>query len=178
MIINLLPWREIRNKKRKRNLYLLIGGCVAVTLICSSTLIINYLLIFTQQQQQIMQIQQQVNKLNTKITPYLAAQKQHQQYLLQTTFLNQERNSYHQLLQLLQELGSQMPADVYLTSIQKKDHTFYISGRSLSHTDITLLLKRLENFTPQAQLQLTETRHTNTSSMNIDFDLAYNLQKI
>ncbi len=173
MAINLLPWREKKCKEKKQQLQIFFLLCLTITLVIWSFFSIKHFRILWQQKQEINLLQKQINTISHSYQNYLTVKNQRLQQLQQTLFLKNELAVDQALLQFLEQLAENMPFDMYLTQIQKKNNTLYFLGKSMSHAKITALLKRLNDLADKGQFQLTETSHPDISSPEIDFELIY-----
>ena len=173
MAVNLLPWRAIQRKKRIQRLCLLFIFGLILIVIGWSILSAKQILSLMQQHHKTNQLQQRIQAINIDYQRYLTTNQQQQQQAQTDNYIKNTLLTDRMLLQLLRELGEQMPPGMYLTQIQKNNKSFGFSGKSTSHAEITLLLKQLEHSHPQRQPRLTETRHADRQNPEIDFDLIY-----
>lgn len=173
MAVNLLPWREARHQQRIRQFYgLFILGLIVIL---TSWLILSAksVMFLLQQKREINQLQQHMQEISSEYSHSLAIQKKFQQQTQAENYINAKLQDNQILLKLLNEIGQKMPQNLYLTQIQKNSKTLSFRGNSTSHTEITLLLKNLENQPDSGHPRLTETKHTDLHNSEIEFELTY-----
>lgn len=133
MNINLLPWREALNQKRKKRLY--IEGALIFTLVIFFLVIWKAweYHILTMQEKQIVMLEKKIIEISPNYRDALNKKNIKNLYEKQEIFFD-----------VLDQIILEIPEEIYLKSIKKKERTLYLVGQSPSHAELNRFLKRIE----------------------------------
>lgn len=177
MAINLLPWRELARQTQRLQLWRQLRAATIATIAIWIIWQGYHVLILVTQNKKMQQLTQAQQHIATEFNHYHQLLTQQRIYADQQQYIQAARAQSRKLLALIATISANMPANVYLTRIEKHDDWLELTGKSPSHTDIALLLKYLETITQQQKDLHSETNHTDAATTDIDFTVKYPLGK-
>lgn len=176
MSVNLLPWREARHQqKKKRLLYCCVLGLVIVIVSVVFWQVRNHTQL-ANQSVTLRLLQQRLLAISKDYTSAAEIQKKQQKIAQQQIFLKQQLASNQRLFAVLAHLGDNMPENIYLTSLHKKEVMLFFNGKSPSHLELATFLQRLTQLM-QSQPVVTETTHDDDQEGAIEFSIGYEVGK-
>lgn len=143
--INLLPWREQkRGQEKKVFTTLLITGAVVAIL---AVFFIQYYAsaLVSNQTARNLLLQNEITSLDNQIQE-IKTLKQLRDGLISRMIIVQNLQSTRTLMvHLFDELIKVMPAGVYVTKLERKNDVVSVWGYSESNTNVSILMKSIEN---------------------------------
>jgi Tfp pilus assembly protein PilN len=172
MNVNLLPWREIRDKKNKKRVW--IEVTLFFLFFCGYASIAHFSkqASLIEQKKEMTELESHVKKIKKN---YLLAVKKQNQILVQKKmedFLNNKWRVSQSILGIIYDFSDQMPDAIYLTKIVKEGGRIYFFGKSPSHE---MMAKFLQKTKKQIKKQpiVTQTSQAEGQSGGINFEVGY-----
>jgi type IV pilus assembly protein PilN len=143
--INLLPWREQRREQEKKffTTVFIIGVLISVLIVFA----VNYYAsaLVRRQTSRNDMLQKEMDTLNNELKE-IKRLKQTRQALISRMSIVQDLQSTRTLMvHLFDELIKVLPAGVYLTQLEKRNEVVTLWGYSESNTNISILMRNIEN---------------------------------
>ncbi len=174
MSINLLPWREQRRQKHKRQLR--YAGVIGVVFVILATVLwqVRNGWISTQQFNNVYALQRDLKAIATDYARAVVMQQRQQAASKQRVFLTQKLSLDKRILYIMQHLSTDMPTDIYLSAIKRTDTLLLMTGRSPTHAQLAAWLQHMAQLM-QAQPTITETAQAKDLVSAIDFSMGYEI---
>lgn len=170
--INLLPWREYRRQKNKKNfiVVLIVAISLAISIVFSlDAWIINKIKV---QRKFNNELQTKIDLLGNKTNEIQELIDEKQKIMIQLTRLNEFHNNKYSALNLFVELISRMPNEIYFTHLKREENEIIVSGKAQSNTNVSDFMKNIEGSSSFAQPVLREIK-TGTKNYDNDFILQF-----
>ncbi|MDF3054908.1 MAG: hypothetical protein K0Q74_815 [Gammaproteobacteria bacterium] len=167
--INLLPWREIEQKKKIKQFLLQL--CIAF--------LVSFLLclfFYLNLKNEIFFYQKKIISLERKISVENSSPNSHFMKIISSTtgakkidILETKMDENNFLLNTLFFVGENIPSDIYLNSVDKKEDGVQLSGRAMSQESVVLFAKNLEKNFSHKKVSLSEFTTIEEGKFNIAF---------
>lgn len=174
--INLLPWRsELRHKKHKKQLYLIIciiiGGLLLVYLInFKLTLSIKI------QRQNNQLIQQEIVKYNYVVLKIKEMLSEKNRLIIQIKMMHNISFKATLAVSLFNELANIMPINVKLYEVECSGKKVTLLGRAITHLGIALLMKNINANIFMQEPILHEIKKDNQVGSSNDFKISFTIK--
>ena len=128
ILINLLPYREERRKRRKTAFFAGLGGAalVGALVIASAYLLLEYLT--AEQQRRNQYLSSEISRLDTQIKDIANLRTEIEGLKSRQGAVEDLQTDRNTPVQLLNELARYVPEGIYLTGIRQADKVVTISG--------------------------------------------------
>ena len=143
--LNLLPWREMRQKEIDRQVltaaigaWVIMGAIVALGYIHVNALIDN-------QKQRNTYLQGEINKVNKQIAEIGRLKKKRIELKARMEVIFRLQADRTQIVHMFDELVRKLPEGMYLTSLQQTGKNIVVSGRAQSNARVAAFMRSLES---------------------------------
>lgn len=164
MEINLMPWRETRNKKQRRFFYaLLIIGCLFI--FCATLLIRLHLneKIHVYQNRKIFLANKKAEIHSSH--HYLEQNDKYQQLINNIRLINAINMEQKFFLITLQKICTSLPNNLYLTMLIKNDNQWIFHGNSNNYQSVTKFTQNLTKNNVFSQIHLSHVTTSNSGHL-------------
>lgn len=177
--INLLPWRECLRQKNKHQFLIglwgsAIASCLVVLVAVYAT---HQQVIATKCHKQ--QLQRKIAVLNRQLDDLKQVIQRCQTIQSRILRIQQLQSSRFMTVHLLAELMKQLPDEVYLTNLERKDAHIQLLGFATSHREISNMMRTMEKHPWIHQLALSEIKQKKggQGNKNNQFKLGFMFKK-
>ena len=174
--INLLPWREARRLRQKRNFVSLI---IAGVVIAAIGVLITHLYVaglIEHQQQRNQYLRNEITKLN-KVEREIQEMKQAEDSLAaRLEVIQRLQRGRPDMVKVLDALVRYLPEDVYLNSIQAQGKQLTLNGNARINNVVSDFMRELENSSifGEPKLRIVENKSVADNVPVSRFDLVVN----
>ncbi|KTC65781.1 Tfp pilus assembly protein PilN [Legionella adelaidensis] len=176
--INLLPWREVRREKEKKQFNILLGVGIAVGILIVF-LVNSYARSLVENQTYNNQIlQQEIDELKKQILEIADLKKLRQALIARMTIVQNLQSKRILTVRLLDELVKIMPDGVFLTSVERIEDKITLLGYAESNSQISQLMRNIEDNQWIQDPELTEIKKTTEENVTVEnqFKLSFILR--
>lgn len=156
--INLLPWRELRREREKKEftIYLLAGFITAVFLV----FLMHYYASSVAEAQRTIntKLNEEISRLNSQITEINQLKKLKQALVARMSVIKNLQLTRPLTVHLFDELVTITPSGVYLSHLDRVGNKVTILGYADSNTDISQLMRNIEKNNWIQEPELTEIK--------------------
>ncbi|MCP0914486.1 MULTISPECIES: PilN domain-containing protein [Legionella] len=178
--INLLPWRELKREREKKEfgIFVFIGLTSAVLII----FLINFYAkqLVEQQSRRNEILQTEITRLEKQIKEIADIKKLRQALIARMRIVQNLQGTRSLTVRLFDELIKIMPDGVFLTHVERSGDKVTLLGYAESNTNISQLMRNIENNQWIQNPELTEIKKTKeeTPSSNVEneFKLSFILR--
>ncbi len=162
MRINLLPWREWEQRRRRQHFAfgLVIALLVGIVIVYWGWLMANGAL--SAQKSRNAYLRREIAQLNHKIKDINALKKTRSDLLARMRVIERLEQSRPLAVHLFDQLASTVPNDVYLTSVKNRDGHLSIKGIASSPSGVSNYMRNIDHSpwldTPNLQVVRTHRR--------------------
>jgi type IV pilus assembly protein PilN len=143
--LNLLPWREIRQKEQDRQLLSIgVGAGMLMLLI----LFYAHLHVTTQIENQGKRnefLNQEIAKVDEQIKEIKELKKQRDALIARMQVIQQLQAARTQIVHVFDDLVRKLPEGVYLTTLKQTGTAFTITGMAQSNARVSALMRNLDS---------------------------------
>lgn len=143
--INLLPWREYRREQEKKlfTTMSLIGIIFAAVVV----FLINYYAVHLKNNQTIrnQMIQTEIKRLDEQIKEIKALKQIRESLISRMSIVQNLQSTRTLMVHLFDELIKVMPPGLYVTKLERQNDIVSVWGYAESNTNISLLMRSIEN---------------------------------
>lgn len=143
--INLLPWREeLREQEKKMfTTILIISALVAAFIV----FIVNYyaLELVAEQTERNQILQKELNSLDEQLKEIKILKQTRQALISRMSIVQNLQSTRTLMVHLFDELIKILPPGVYVTKLERKNDIVTLWGYSESNTNISILMRNIEN---------------------------------
>ncbi len=143
--INLLPWRERKREKEKKlfTTMLLVAGVAGVFVVF---LINSYAKnLVSNQNTRNQMLQTEIDHLDNEIKEIRTLKQTREALISRMTIVQNLQSTRTLMVHLFDELIKVMPSGVYVTKLERKNDVVSLWGYSESNTNISILMRNIEN---------------------------------
>lgn len=177
--INLLPWREARREKEKKQFlaYFAAGLIGAALVVFLMNLYSNHLIEAQSARNQL--LEQEISWLKSQIKEIEDLKKLRQALIARMIVIRDLQATRTEIVRLFDELVKIMPDGVYLTSIERTGDKITMLGYAESNSNISQLMRSIENNRWVEQPLLTEIKRTKEEAPKVEneFKLSFVLRE-
>lgn len=169
ILINLLPYREERRKRRKTAFFAGLGGAalVGVLLIGSAYLLLEYLT--AEQQRRNQYLSSEISRLDTQIKDIANLRAEIEGLKSRQGAVEDLQTDRNTPVQLLNELARYVPEGIYLTGIRQADKVVTISGIAQTNERVSEFLRNASRSSEWLERpELVEIKIANVSTNSRD----------
>ena len=143
--INLLPWREKKREQEKKmfTTMLIIGAVIAVVIV----FIINSYAsgLVSNQTARNQLLQKEITALDGEITEIKTLKQTRLALISRMSIVRNLQSTRTLMVHLFDELIKVMPPGIYVTKLERKNDIVILWGYSESNTNISILMRNIEN---------------------------------
>lgn len=145
--INLLSWREeLRSEKKKEFIAQLIIVCVIVGICCFIWIqSVQAAIEYQQQRNQI--LQSEISLLDKQVAEIKDLKKRRQELISRMKVIQDLEGKRSIIVHYFDELAKAIPDGVFLTSLERSNNTFSLTGISESNQRISTFMRRVDEST-------------------------------
>jgi type IV pilus assembly protein PilN len=175
IIINLLPWREARRTRRKKQFYL--GLFIAALLGVLLCLVLRQVITLRlhEQNQRVVYLKQQRSKIAPQAAEVKSLDADKQALLLKLTLLQNLGAARNIPVQILNALPGIVPDNVTLVSLSRKGQTLFITGFADSGTATAELMKQIDASPLFNEPSLNELKSQSDATTSHSFSIEVSL---
>lgn len=169
ILINLLPYREEKRKRRKTAFFVGLGGAALVGLlaIASVYLLLEYLT--AEQQRRNQYLGNEISRLDTQIKDIANLRAEIEALKSRQRAVEDLQTDRNTPVQLLNELAKYAPEGIYLTGIRQADKVVTISGIAQTNERVSEFLRNASRNSEWLERpELVEIKIANVSSNSRD----------
>lgn len=173
--INLLPWREEARQQRRKD-FLAAGGLALVLTFLGAVLVhLYYEDQISNQQARNAYLKSQITSLDRKIKEIKDLEKDKADLLARMDIIQKLQKSRSEIVRLLDELVTALPAGVYLTKVEQSGRSVVLEGRAQSNARVSAFMNQIEaaDWIGKPRLMLIENKDktdTGLSHFRLSFD--------
>lgn len=152
--INLLPWRDVKRKKKIQLFWMKLTAVIVILLILFGFIFNRSLEELAREKRANDRLSKEISVLNQKIKKYSDKNKEKQQLQQKIqgfAALNQERNNIVEILNLLPEV---IATNVVFDSLSMQAEVVSIEGREFTNNSLTKMLAKFEQHKKVQNLKL------------------------
>jgi type IV pilus assembly protein PilM len=142
--INLLPWREEKRKAENRFFYMVLTGVIGVTFLLLSAMQFLLGLKIAQEKRNLTYLTKEESLLNEKVQTLQGLQKAKKVLLNRRKIIETLQENRGSMVTLLDKIVYLVPEGIFLTEMVKKKKKIILEGQARTNSEISLLLKNLE----------------------------------
>lgn len=157
--INLLPWRNSQRQAQQKKIFWILMIFLSLLGLCMLFMLKSLQVINSQQKIANMRLHSKLAKGKQKIHQLEQMQRNQHQLMAKILMLQSLKINHQLLIRLLSQLPELMPADAYLTLLQRTENQVILEGHVRSNQDISQLMRQMERLAWIRDLQLSEVRH-------------------
>lgn len=143
--INLLPWREYRREKEKKlfTTMTLIGIIIAVVIV----FLINYYAVHLKNNQTLRNemMRVEITRFDEQIKEIKTLKQVREGLISRMSIVQNLQSTRTLMVHLFDELIKVMPQGVYVTKLERQNDVVSVWGYAESNTNISLLMRSIEN---------------------------------
>ena len=169
ILINLLPYREERRKRRKTAFFAGLGGAalVGALVIASAYLLLEYLT--AEQQRRNQYLSSEISRLDTQIKDIANLRTEIEGLKSRQGAVEDLQTDRNTPVQLLNELARYVPEGIYLTGIRQADKVVTISGIAQTNERVSEFLRNASRNSEWLERpELVEIKIANVSTNSRD----------
>lgn len=169
ILINLLPYREERRKRRKTAFFAGLGGAalVGALVIVSAYLLLEYLT--AEQQRRNQYLSSEISRLDTQIKDIANLRAEIEGLKSRQGAVEDLQTDRNTPVQLLNELARYVPEGIYLTGIRQADKIVTISGIAQTNERVSEFLRNASRSSEWLERpELVEIKIANVSTNSRD----------
>ncbi|KTD22426.1 PilN domain-containing protein [Legionella londiniensis] len=178
--INLLPWRELRREREKKefNLYLFLGLITAALIVFLINFYANQLIENQMHRNQL--LENEIARLDKQIKEIEGIKALRQALIARMTIIQNLQATRSLTPRLFDELVKIIPNGVYLTKVERKEDTITLLGYAESNSNISQLMRNIERNQWIQNPDLTEIKKTKEAERQVEneFKLSFNLREV
>lgn len=142
--INLLPWREMQRKERRRQLASVAFGAVVLMglIILYAHMHMDSLIDYQQARNTF--LQKQIHKVDAQIKEIKNLESQREKLLARMNIIQQLQSNRPQIVHLFDEVVKTLPDGVYLTKIKQKGDSLTVMGAAQSNARVSEFMRNLD----------------------------------
>ncbi len=169
ILINLLPYREEKRKRRKTAFFVGLGGAalVGALLIVSAYLLLGYLT--AEQQRRNQYLSSEISRLDTQIKDIANLRAEIEALKSRQRAVEDLQTDRNTPVQLLNELARYVPEGIYLTGIRQAEKVVTISGIAQTNERVSEFLRNASRNSEWLERpELVEIKIANVSTNSRD----------
>lgn len=164
--INLLPWREELREDRKKIFNITFGLTIGGGLLLM--IFIHWIISekINLQQDRNRYLTQEIHLLDQKIMAIRSLQKQRSNLLERMVIIEKLQNDRARIVHIFAEIVNILPEGIYLKKISRQENTITFEGIAESNTNISNLMRNIDNSSWLARSALNEIKLDTVSGKN------------
>ena len=148
ILINLLPHREAARKRRREHFFTVLGASALLGFLVASAIYLWLNAQISAQREQNDYLQGEITKLETEIKEISTLQSEIAGLKARQQAVENLQGDRNLPVHLLNELVSQLPDGVYLSSMKQDDRVVTLQGTAQSNERVSELLRNLGTVSP------------------------------
>ena len=148
ILINLLPHREAARKRRRENFYAALGASALVGGLLAGAAYVWFEAQIANQNSRNQFLQTEITKLESEIREISTLQAEIAALRARQQAVEDLQGDRNMPVHLMNELVSQLPDGVYLTTMKQDNQTVTLQGMAQSNERVSELLRNLGNSSP------------------------------
>jgi len=166
--INLLPWREAERARVRQHTIVGIASAFGLTILggLGVHLFLNNMIEYQGERNTF--LAGEISKLDRKIQAIKDLETTKARLIARMTIIQQLQESRPQAVHLIDEVVSQMPEGVYVTSMQQSGGSVALQGRAQSNARVSSLMRNVESsqWIGNPTLALVESKERTGTGLN------------
>jgi type IV pilus assembly protein PilN len=142
--INLLPWRELERRRRRRDLAIAAVASIATVLLFGLVLKLQIDAMIDAQRLRNIYLEGQIAVLNRRIREINEIEKKRRALLDRMDVIQQLQESRPEVVHLFDQLVDVVPAGVFLTAVRQQGTGVTIEGRAQSNARVSALMRNID----------------------------------
>lgn len=142
--INLLPWREMARKERKRQFITVGAGCAGLMLAILALMHFQMAGMITNQQGRISQLDGEIKRVDKEIEQIKNLEEEKQQIIERMQVIQALQKRRPLVVHFFDEIVKILPEGVYLTKIKQDGREVTLEGAAQSNARISTLMRNIE----------------------------------
>ena len=158
MLINLLPWRELRREQQKIEFFYILGGAILLTI---TLVVFVYLLIAGQLHAEVaanQYLNDEISSLNLKIVEIQKLKEQRLKLIERMRHVETLQAERTSTVHLFDEMVRIVPTGVYLLEMQRTGNVVLLIGKAESNSRVSEFMRNIEHSAWLAEPVLTEIK--------------------
>ncbi|MDB5751870.1 MAG: pilN, partial [Ramlibacter sp.] len=148
ILINLLPHREAARKRRREMFYASLGASALAGALIAGGVYLWYAAQISEQQDRNMVLSTEIRKLEAQIKDIATLQEEIAALRARQQAVEDLQSDRNVPVHLLNELVTQLPDGVYLTSMRQANNVVAVTGIAQSNERVSELLRNLSSGSP------------------------------
>lgn len=175
--INLLPWREARREKEKKDFTLYLAAGLLFAIIIVFLINMHAVSLVEAQTQRNQLLKTEIKQIEKKIKAIEALKKLREALIARMTIIQNLQATRTLTVRLFDELIKIMPDGVHLTKVEREGNKITLLGYVESNSNISLLMRNIEVNHWITMPELTEIKKAKDASSSVDntFKLSFTL---
>jgi type IV pilus assembly protein PilN len=157
--INLLPWRELQRKIRRREFGVAAGAAVAAGIMVALGGKLVYTGWIDAQTAKNDVLKKEIGKLDVQIADIMDLQGRRQRLVARMEIIEKLQSSRPKIVHLFDDLVKAVPEGVYLTSVKQTGTKLELRGVAQSSTRVSTFMRNIDasNWISNPQLEVVES---------------------
>ena len=148
ILINLLPHREAARKRRRESFYVTLGAAALLGGLIAGAAYVWYQAQISTQQSKNSYLQAEIKKLESEIKEISTLQAEIAALRARPQAVEDLQADRNMPVHLMNELVSQLPDGVYLTTVRQENQLVFVTGTAQSNERVSELLRNLSTKSP------------------------------
>ncbi len=162
--INLLPWRERRRQRQKRNFLMVWGAAASCAIFVVIIMHVLMSIEITQQKKVNSKLVRETKTLTAKIEKIKNIEKERDNLIARMQIIQRLQHDRPLTVHVFEELVTRLPAGVYFEQVTRNDNMISVIGRANSNSSISALMRSLEASQFMEHSVLTEIKSEKSQS--------------
>lgn len=171
--INLLPWREMRRKERRRQFASVALG--AAVLMCAIVLYVHLHIngLIDNQNARNAYLEGQIKKVDEQIKEIKNLESEREKLLARMNIIQQLQSNRPQIVHLFDAMVTTLPDGVYLKTIKQNGRSIVIDGVAQSNARVSAFMRNLDasEWLTKPRLDVIKATETKNGDRDSDFTL-------
>jgi type IV pilus assembly protein PilN len=142
--INLLPWRELERRRRRRDLAIAAVASIATVLLFGLVLKLQIDAMIDAQRLRNLYLEGQIAVLNRRIREINEIEKKRKALLDRMDVIQQLQESRPEIVHLFDQMVDVVPSGVFLTAVRQQGRQVTIEGRAQSNARVSALMRNID----------------------------------
>jgi len=188
ILINLLPHREIARKRRKEEFQAMLLASAVVGLVIAGCIYLWFEMLINAQQGRNNFLRAEIASLDETIKEVANIEKEIEDLRARQKAVEDLQSDRNLPVHMFNELVTQLPDGVYLTSLRQTGEFVTVQGRAQSNERISDILRSISGNSPwfakpelfeivRANVAVTERDHRSVPAFNLRFRLVRNAEE-
>lgn len=154
--INLLPWRDAARKEKQKEFLTLLAMVCLISFLAIFGVNLVYSELLTGQKKRNAYIDGEIKVLDARIAEIKTLEETKKGLQQRMALIEQLQSSRNLGTQVFSEVSKTVPAGIYLASLEKKNNSVLIVGKSESNNRLSHMIRQIEESTLLEYVNLQE----------------------